>query len=79
PGPYICAEWENGGLPVWVRGPLRTRDESFTEPVAAWFRELLPQLVERQADRGGPVVMVQVENEYGSFGSDAGYLEWLAG
>ncbi|MFJ4436491.1 beta-galactosidase family protein [Streptomyces sp. NPDC088923] len=79
PGPYICAEWENGGLPVWLRGPLRTRDASYTEPVAAWFRRLLPQVVERQADRGGPVVMVQVENEYGSFGSDAVYLEWLAG
>jgi beta-galactosidase len=79
PGPYICAEWENGGLPSWLPGPLRTADAAFTEPVAAWFRRLLPQLVERQADRGGPVVMVQVENEYGSFGSDAVYLEWLAG
>ncbi|MFJ5086733.1 beta-galactosidase family protein [Streptomyces sp. NPDC088674] len=79
PGPYICAEWENGGLPAWLRGPLRTRDARFTEPVAAWFRRLLPQVVERQADRGGPVVMVQVENEYGSFGSDAVYLEWLTG
>ncbi|WP_431032858.1 beta-galactosidase [Streptomyces sp. P6-2-1] len=79
PGPYICAEWENGGLPVWLRGPLRTRDASFTAPVERWFRRLLPQVVERQADRGGPVVMVQVENEYGSFGSDAVYLEWLTG
>ncbi|GAA3910871.1 beta-galactosidase [Streptomyces gulbargensis] len=82
PGPYICAEWENGGLPHWVTGPLgrrvRTRDPEFLAPVESWFRRLLPQVVERQVDRGGPVVLVQVENEYGSYGSDRGYLEWLA-
>ncbi|MFB7448755.1 beta-galactosidase family protein [Streptomyces sp. NPDC056194] len=83
PGPYICAEWENGGLPHWLTGPLgrrvRTLDPEFLAPVEAWFRRLLPQVVERQIDRGGPVVLVQVENEYGSYGSDRGYLEWLAG
>ncbi|MFF8410194.1 glycoside hydrolase family 35 protein [Streptomyces omiyaensis] len=83
PGPYICAEWENGGLPHWLTGPLgrrvRTRDPEFLERVEAWFRRLLPQVVARQVHRGGPVVMVQVENEYGSYGSDARYLEWLAG
>ncbi|MGV9689569.1 glycoside hydrolase family 35 protein [Streptomyces sp. NPDC003444] len=83
PGPYICAEWENGGLPHWLTGPLgrrvRTRDPEFLAPVEAWFRRLLPQVVERQVDRGGPVVLVQVENEYGSYGSDGEYLEWLAG
>ncbi|MFF9342098.1 beta-galactosidase [Streptomyces sp. NPDC014773] len=83
PGPYICAEWENGGLPHWVTGPLgrrvRTRDPEFLAPVERWFRRLLPQVVARQVDRGGPVVLVQVENEYGSYGSDARYLEWLAG
>ncbi|MFC8763832.1 beta-galactosidase family protein [Streptomyces sp. NPDC057193] len=82
PGPYICAEWENGGLPYWLTGPLgrrvRTLDPEFLEPVEAWFRRLLPQVVERQVDRGGPVVLVQVENEYGSYGSDRGYLEWSA-
>ncbi|MFE0673792.1 beta-galactosidase family protein [Streptomyces sp. NPDC058867] len=79
PGPYICAEWENGGLPHWVPGHARTRDERFLRPVADWFGRLLPQVVARQADRGGPVLMVQVENEYGSYGSDARYLSWLAG
>ncbi|MFF5424176.1 MULTISPECIES: beta-galactosidase family protein [unclassified Streptomyces] len=82
PGPYICAEWENGGLPHWVTGPLgrrvRTRDPEFLAPVESWFRRLLPQVVERQVDRGGPVVLVQVENEYGSYGSDRGYPVWLA-
>ncbi len=82
PGPYICAEWENGGLPHWVTGGLgarvRTRDEGFLGPVERWFSRLLPQLVDRQFDRGGPVVMVQVENEYGSYGSDRVYLRRLA-
>ncbi|MFD3534344.1 beta-galactosidase family protein [Streptomyces sp. NPDC058664] len=82
PGPYICAEWENGGLPHWLTGPLgrrvRTLDPEFLAPVEVWFRRLLPQVVERQVDRGGPVVLVQVENEYGSYGSDRGYLVWLA-
>ncbi|KAB2592245.1 glycoside hydrolase family 35 protein [Streptomyces arboris] len=83
PGPYICAEWENGGLPVWVTGRfgrrVRTRDDGYRAVVERWFRELLPQVVEREIGRGGPVILVQAENEYGSFGSDAVYLEWLAG
>ncbi|MFE7076220.1 beta-galactosidase family protein [Streptomyces sp. NPDC057620] len=82
PGPYICAEWENGGLPHWVTGGpgarIRTRDEGFLGPVERWFARVLPQIVPRQFDRGGPVVMVQVENEYGSYGSDRVYLRRLA-
>ncbi|MCS0639820.1 beta-galactosidase [Streptomyces sp. LP05-1] len=82
PGPYICAEWENGGLPHWLTGPLgsrvRTGDPEFLAQVERWFGELLPQVVSRQVDRGGPVVLVQVENEYGSYGSDTGYPRHLA-
>ncbi|PWI19017.1 glycosyl hydrolase [Streptomyces sp. Act143] len=78
PGPYICAEWENGGLPHWLEGRARTSDAVYLGQVERWFGRLLPQIVARQIDRGGPVVMVQVENEYGSYGSDAGYLRWLA-
>ncbi|MFB9389244.1 beta-galactosidase family protein [Streptomyces coeruleoprunus] len=78
PGPYICAEWENGGLPHWLTGRLgrrvRSDDAEFLVHVERWFRRLLPQVVARQVDRGGPVVLVQAENEYGSYGSDAGYL-----
>ncbi|WP_275465117.1 beta-galactosidase [Streptomyces noursei] len=81
PGPYICAEWENGGLPSWLTGALgrrvRTRDAAFLRAVDGWWRALLPQVVARQCDRGGPVVLVQVENEYGSYGSDAAYLGHL--
>ncbi|MFE7131391.1 beta-galactosidase [Streptomyces sp. NPDC057638] len=81
PGPYICAEWENGGLPHWITGPLgrraRTADPAFLEPVERWFSRLLPQVAARGVDRGGPVLMVQIENEYGSWGSDHGYLRAL--
>lgn len=80
PGPYICAEWTNGGLPSWLtRRPiaLRSSDPGFTGPVARWFDELIPRIAALQACHGGPVVAVQVENEYGSYGDDAGYLAWL--
>ncbi|MFJ4165549.1 beta-galactosidase family protein [Microbacterium sp. NPDC089698] len=81
PGPYICAEWDAGGLPAWLQfdGPigLRTSDPAFLAPVDEWFAALLPRLAPLQADRGGPVIAVQVENEYGSFGDDAEYLAWL--
>ncbi|MBT2366640.1 beta-galactosidase [Streptomyces sp. ISL-10] len=82
PGPYICAEWENGGLPHWLTGRLgrraRTSDEEYEGNVERWFTRLLPQLVRRQLPAGGPVVMVQVENEYGSYGSDRDHLGFLA-
>ncbi|AXE39828.1 glycoside hydrolase family 35 protein [Acidipropionibacterium virtanenii] len=90
PGPYICAEWTNGGLPSWFtrrtaaengvgrrRLALRSSDPGFTGPVARWFDELIPRIAALQASQGGPVVAVQVENEYGSYGDDAGYLTWL--
>lgn len=78
PGPYICAEWENGGLPHWLPGRPRTRDGEYLREVERWFRRLMGEIVPRQIDRGGPVLMVQVENEYGSYGSDQVYLRRLA-
>ncbi|WP_405741005.1 beta-galactosidase [Streptomyces sp. NBC_01525] len=82
PGPYLCAEWENGGLPHWLTGPLgrrvRTADPAYLRAVERWFTVLLPQITARQCTVGGPVVLVQVENEYGSYGTDAAYLTWLA-
>lgn len=81
PGPFICAEWENGGFPGWlIADPtvaLRTRDERYLAAVDAYFDQLIPIIAERQACRGGNVVMVQVENEYGSYGDDRAYLEHL--
>ncbi|WP_405932632.1 glycoside hydrolase family 35 protein [Streptomyces sp. NBC_00827] len=78
PGPYICAEWDNGGLPHWLTGRPRTRDAEYLRQVERWFGRLLPEIMPRQIDRGGPVLMVQVENEYGSYGSDRVYLRRLA-
>ncbi|MGP9538303.1 glycoside hydrolase family 35 protein [Brachybacterium sp. AOP43-C2-M15] len=81
PGPYICAEWENGGFPGWVLADrnlrLRNRNPAYLELVDEWFDQLVPVIAERQSGRGGRVVMVQVENEYGSFGDDTAYLEHL--
>lgn len=81
PSPYICAEWNNGGLPSWLTArtrSLRSSDPSFLAAVDAWYDELIPRIAPLQASHGGPIVAVQVENEYGSFGSDRAYLEHLA-
>ncbi len=82
PGPYICAEWDNGGLPAWLTARvgrrIRSADPDYLEAVDAWFDRLIPLIAGRQVTRGGNVIMVQVENEYGSFGSDRAYLRHLA-
>lgn len=81
PGPYICAEWENGGFPGWILRDrnlrLRVSDPDYLALVDAWFDMLIPVIASRQASRGGNVVMVQVENEYGSYGDDRQYLAHL--
>lgn len=80
PGPYICAEWSNGGLPTWLtaRGvALRSSDPAYLGPVAAWFDALVPRLAALQHAHGGPVVAVQVENEFGSYGDDSAYMRWM--
>ncbi|MCT1476763.1 beta-galactosidase family protein [Microbacterium sp. p3-SID336] len=80
PSPYICAEWSNGGIPFWLSGraaALRTSAPDFLAAVDAWYDALLPQLVPLQAAYGGPIVAIQIENEYGSFGSDDAYLAYL--
>ncbi|UNK70612.1 beta-galactosidase family protein [Microbacterium sp. H1-D42] len=77
PSPYICAEWSNGGIPFWLSGrtrALRTVDPVYLAAVDAWFDQLIPQLEPLQAVHGGPIRLIQVENEYGSYGSDAGYV-----
>ncbi|MFD5885156.1 beta-galactosidase family protein [Streptomyces sp. NPDC060334] len=83
PGPYICAEWEGGGLPSWLLADpdirLRSRDPRFLTAVDDYFRRLLLPLRNRLATRGGPVLAVQVENEYGAYGDDISYLEHVAG
>lgn len=81
PGPYICAEWHNGGLPVWLtrdeRIRLRSSDPLFLAEVGTFLRRVYEIVTPRQVDRGGPVVLVQIENEYGAYGDDADYLAEL--
>lgn len=80
PGPYICAEWHNGGLPTWLTAgdrALRSSDPAFLADISAYLRRVYEIVVPRQIDRGGPVVLVQIENEYGAYGSDKAYLEAL--
>ncbi|MFJ8436748.1 beta-galactosidase family protein [Kitasatospora sp. NPDC094019] len=81
PGPYICAEWEFGGLPAWLLADpalrLRRVDGPYLAAVDAWFDALVPVLLPLLASAGGPVVAVAVENEYGSYGNDTAYLEHL--
>nr|WP_201469206.1 beta-galactosidase family protein [Microbacterium hydrocarbonoxydans] len=80
PGPYICAEWHNGGLPNWLTAgdrPLRSSDPAFLDDVSDYLRRVYEIVAPRQIDRGGRVVLVQIENEYGAYGSDKAYLEAL--
>ena len=82
PGPYICTEWEMGGLPAWLlKDPamrLRVSSQPYLDAVDRYLDALLPRLAPLQATRGGPIVAMQVENEYGSYGSDTAYLSYLA-
>ncbi len=78
PGPYACAEWDLGGLPAWLLADpdivLRSADEKFLGPAERWLKRLGQELAPLQITRGGPIIAVQVENEYGSFGKDKVYL-----
>ncbi len=81
PGPYSCAEWEMGGTPWWLLRDddikLRTRDPRYLSAVKSYLNEIGRVLGPLQITHGGPIIMAQVENEYGYFGSDAEYMEAL--
>ena len=78
PGPYVCAEWEMGGLPWWLLKKkdirLRKQDPYFMERVSIFEEKVAEQLAPLTIQRGGPIIMVQVENEYGSYGEDKPYV-----
>ncbi|XP_033833057.1 beta-galactosidase-1-like protein 2 [Periophthalmus magnuspinnatus] len=81
PGPYICAEWDLGGLPSWLlRDPnmkLRTTYPGFTDAVNKYFDQLIKKVVRHQYSFGGPIIAVQVENEYGSYAKDTDYMTFM--
>jgi beta-galactosidase len=78
PSAYACAEWESGGYPYWLfkerKLKVRSRDPEFLKMVNEYFGQLGKQLAPLQVTRGGPIIMVQIENEYGSYGDDKEYL-----
>lgn len=78
PSPFICAEWEFGGLPAWLLRyegmKVRTNTSLFLGKVEAYYRELFRHISKLQITQGGPVLMMQIENEYGSFGNEKEYL-----
>ena len=81
PSPYIFSEWEFGGLPAWLLRDrnmrLRCSYEPYLNAVKEYYSVLIPKLVPHQCDRGGGVILVQLENEYGYYGNDTAYLEFL--
>eukprot|EP00049_Salpingoeca_infusionum_P027795 m.34366 g.34366 ORF g.34366 m.34366 type:complete len:777 (-) comp9761_c0_seq2:315-2645(-) len=87
-GPYGCGEWEFGGFPAWLLAKnvtLRTYEDNYIAEVTKWWNVMLPKLVPYLYENGGPVIMVQVENEFGSYGdvqsnpADEQYMVYLVG
>lgn len=79
PGPYVCAEWDFGGYPAWLlhdpTTQVRSLDPKFMQPATTWFHRLGEVIKPLLLANGGPIIAVQVENEYGSFGHDHEYME----
>ncbi|MBI0475248.1 beta-galactosidase [Sphingomonas sp. MA1305] len=81
PGPYVCAEWELGGYPAWLlkdrKLVLRSTDPQYTAAADRWIKRLGQEVQPLLLKNGGPIIAVQLENEYGAFGSDQAYLRGL--
>jgi beta-galactosidase len=81
PGPYVCGEWDFGGLPAYLlREPdikIRCMDKRYMNAVSGYIARLSKEILPLQCSKGGPILMLQLENEYGSFGNDKNYLEEL--
>jgi len=82
-GPYSCAEWEFGGFPAWLlKAPrmataLRTKDPAFLAPVERWITHLAQEVAPFQIENGGPIIAIQIENEYGNFSNDHAYMQQM--
>lgn len=81
PGPYVCAEWDWGGLPFYLLKipdiKVRCMDPRYMHAVRRYLTRVAQEVVGLQCDKGGPILMTQIENEYGSYGNDREYLETL--
>ena len=84
-GPYACAEWEFGGFPAWLlkdpkmRTALRANDDAFMVPAERWLKRLAVETAPLLIANGGPILAVQVENEYGNFSNDKAYMRRMLG
>jgi beta-galactosidase len=81
PGPYVCAEWDFGGLPSYLLKipdiKVRCMDSRYMNAVTKYFSRLAQEIKPLQCTNGGPILMLQIENEYGSYGNDKKYLATL--
>ncbi len=81
PGPYVCSEWDFGGLPSWLlKDPLmkvRCMYPPYLDAARKYLLRLGQELKDLQCNRGGPIISIQVENEYGSYGNDKQYMQWV--
>lgn len=81
PGPYICAEWDFGGLPSWLLKDknmrIRCSYKPYTDAVESFYRQLFKKLGPLQYSNGGNIIAMQIENEYGSYGNDKDYLKFI--
>jgi len=83
PGPYVCAEWDFGGLPSYLLGipdiKVRCMAPRYTAAAERYIKALALQIKDLQVTKGGPIIMIQAENEYGSYGNDRDYMRWIQG
>lgn len=81
PGPYVCAEWDFGGIPPYLLKipdiKIRCSDDRYMSAVTRYINAFAKEVAPLQCTKGGPILMVQIENEYGSYGNDKAYLESL--
>ena len=81
PGPYTCGEWDFGGLPAYLLSvpdiKIRCMDSRYVAAVERYIKQLSPLVRKYEVNNGGPILMVQLENEYGSYGNDRSYMKWL--
>lgn len=81
PGPYTCGEWDNGGFPAWLlkdkNVQLRCNEPRYLSKFDAYFKRVFQELAPLQITRGGNILMMQIENEYGSYGNDKEYLKHI--